>query len=499
MNEENNKTYRVRGTIGGDKINYPGEVSAQTADMDAVKILLQAVLHDKYIGKLAHTEFITLDIKDYYLGAPLERAEYVRIHTKFIPEKTMIKYDLKKYVHNEGVLFEVNKCMYGLPQAGRLSQQRLIKHLKKHGYEQDEHTHCLFKHDNGIYFTLVVDDFGVKIPNKKAALHLIDSLQEMYKLHIDWKGKKYLGFHIHFNHREQEVVLDMPKYVEHMIAQLYPNTTIKGKDSPAVYQPPRMGKQGQQPTQDDNSEALNAHDTNRVQKIVGSCLYYSRAIDATIVQATNSVSSEQAKPTQKVLKDAERIVQYLSKYPSNKLVYKASDMILHSHSDASYLSRTKSRSVGGGFHYLGWRNQPNRLNGPLHTTSYIIPVICQAVLEAEYGACFHNGKIIARLRTILESFGYKQPQTPLQCDNQCAVGLANDTLAARKSKSIDMNFHWIRDRVRQKQIDVYWRPGEGNMADFFTKPLPVHKHKVMMKLLVRIAQNAETIARMQRT
>jgi hypothetical protein len=488
INDESKKTYRVRGTIGGDKINYPGEVSAQTANMESVKILVQGVLHDRHVKKQSETEFITLDIKDYYLGAPLDRPEYVRIHRKFIPQKTIDKYNLEQYMHNDSVLFEVTKCMYGLPQAGYLSQVRLIKHLKKHGYTQHEHVNCLFQHkDNGVSFTLVVDDFGVKIPNRKAAWHLINSLQEMYKLHIDWEGKKYLGFHIHFNHRAQHVVMDMPKYVEHLKAQFHPNTTPAGKGSPAVYQAPNIGKQSQKPTPEDSSEPLEQQDITRVQKIVGGCLYYARAVDATIVQAINAVSSEQANPTQKVLKDAERILQYLYRYPNNKLVYHASDMILHTHSDASYLSRSRARSVGGGLHYLGWRDQPDRINGPLLATTFIIPVVCQAVMEAEYGASFHNGKIIARLRTNLEAMGYQQPATPLQVDNLCAVGIANDTLAARKSKSIDMNFHWIRDRVRQKQINVYWKPGAGNLADFFTKPLPVHKHKELMKNLVRIS------------
>ena len=59
-----NKTYyRVRGTAGGDKIMYPGDISAQVADLDAVKILLHSVASDN-----AH--WLTADIKDYYLDTP---------------------------------------------------------------------------------------------------------------------------------------------------------------------------------------------------------------------------------------------------------------------------------------------------------------------------------------------------------------------------------------------------------------------------------------------
>ena len=53
-------------------------------------------------------------------------------------------------------------------------------------------------------------------------------------------------------------------------------------------------------------------------------------------------------------------------------------------------------------------------------------------------------------------------------------------------KSIDMRFHWIRDRISQNQFIVTWRQGALNLADFFTKTLPVNVHKSLMHLLVTI-------------
>lgn len=49
-----------------------------------------------------------------------------------------------------------------------------------------------------------------------------------------------------------------------------------------------------------------------------------------------------------------------------------------------------------------------------------------------------------------------------------------------------MRYHWIRDHVRQGQYVVTWRQGTDNLADFFTKPLPVHVHQSLMPLLVHI-------------
>ena len=79
-------------------------------------------------------------------------------------------------------------------------------------------------------------------------------------------------------------------------------------------------------------------------------------------------------------------------------------------------------------------------------------------------------------RRILHNLGYPQPPTLLLCDNECAVGLANRTMTPRLSKSIDMRFHWLQDRIRRGQFRVQHVAGKDNVSDFFTKALPRLKH-----------------------
>jgi hypothetical protein len=59
----------------------------------------------------------------------------------------------------------------------------------------------------------------------------------------------------------------------------------------------------------------------------------------------------------------------------------------------------------------------------------------------------HRRKHAAGLRTILADLGYPQPPTTILCDNTTAIGLANDNIKMKRSKAIDMRFHWIRDCV----------------------------------------------------
>jgi hypothetical protein len=105
---------------------------------------------------------MTLDVKDFYLMTPLPRPEYIRIPLKFLSPKIINQHSLQPFVHNNSILFEVTKSMYGLPHAGKIAQDVLIGRLVKHGYLQSGTT-CLFRHvTNGVAFTLVVDDFAVK-------------------------------------------------------------------------------------------------------------------------------------------------------------------------------------------------------------------------------------------------------------------------------------------------------------------------------------------------
>jgi hypothetical protein len=131
--------------------------------------------------------------------------------------------------------------------------------------------------------------------------------------------------------------------------------------------------------------------------------------------------------------------------------YYASTMQLQVQSDASYLCRPKARSVLGGFHYLGF---PDRINGPIFCTSKIISCVVSSVAEAELGAAFQNAQKAAEFRNTLQELGYPQLPTVIMIDNTVAEGLAADTINAKRSKSMDVRFFWLRDRIKKGQFAV---------------------------------------------
>ena len=69
---------RTRFTVGGDRIDYPGEVATPTADMLVAKILFNSVISTK------GARFMTIDILNFYIITPLKRHEFIRINLRYI-------------------------------------------------------------------------------------------------------------------------------------------------------------------------------------------------------------------------------------------------------------------------------------------------------------------------------------------------------------------------------------------------------------------------------
>jgi hypothetical protein len=129
-------------------------------------VLLNSVISDP------QANWLTTDICDYYLlGTPMDTTEFMRVPVKYISEAIMLKHQLAGLVHNNAVIMQLNKKEFMVLNRRDGSPKRPVAHLAERGYEQTEHTPCIFKHiTNSVTFTLVVDDFGVKYIRQEQTL-----------------------------------------------------------------------------------------------------------------------------------------------------------------------------------------------------------------------------------------------------------------------------------------------------------------------------------------
>lgn len=265
---------RVRVTVGGDKVDYPGEVSTKTSELVTAKVLLNSVISDP------DALFMCADVKDFYLNTNLPRKEYIKIPINIIPQEIIDLYNLMDLVVDGYVYVEVSKGMYGLPQAGRVASDELLPRLKAAGYTPTGRVPGLFRHkSNSIVFCLTVDDFGIKFKSRLHARHLLDTLKKHYKITEDWEGNHYCGLDLDWNYKEGYVDVSMKGYVQKALQRFEHETPRRKQNAPSKYSYPNYGAKVQLAEDDDVTAPLDKREIKKLQEIIGTFLYYARAVD----------------------------------------------------------------------------------------------------------------------------------------------------------------------------------------------------------------------------
>ena len=187
----------------------------------------------------------------------------------------------------------------------------------------------------------------------------------------------------------------MPGYIEKALETYLAERPKRPQHAPHAWTAPSYGSKVQLTPLADDSEPLDAGGLIRIQRIIGTLLFYGRAIDSTLLVALGTLSAAQSKGTAATAQAITQLLNYCATHPDAI----ASEMHLHIHSDASYLSEIRARSRAGGYFFLSDKpkklppephNTPPPLNGAIHVHSSIMRSVLSSATEAETGALFHK-------------------------------------------------------------------------------------------------------------
>ena len=117
------ENHRTRLTVGGNLIDYTGEVSTPTSDLTTMKLNVNIFIYN------IKSQYMCIDVKCFYLNNCMDRSEYIMIHISMIPQEFVEKYNLKDKVHNGYIFKQVTKGVYVLPQTWQITHGSLIQHL----------------------------------------------------------------------------------------------------------------------------------------------------------------------------------------------------------------------------------------------------------------------------------------------------------------------------------------------------------------------------------
>eukprot|EP00957_Ditylum_brightwellii_P013416 1013179-Ditylum_brightwellii.AAC.1 len=183
---------RVRLTVGGERIDYPWDVSTPTANLVTSKLLMNSTI------STPGAKFMTVDRKNFYLNTLIDRYEYMPIAYNLLPKEIIEKYDLEELKTEDGwVYIKIQKGMYGLSQVDILANKLLTQRLHDFGYFPCTYTPGLWRHMwRPMTFCLVVNYFGVKYKGRENAEHLMNAIKQNYEVMIDWEGSIFCSIHL---------------------------------------------------------------------------------------------------------------------------------------------------------------------------------------------------------------------------------------------------------------------------------------------------------------
>ena len=147
------------------------------------------------------------------------------------------------------------------------------KFLTKHGYHELPHTPGLFCHETRqIWFTLVVEDFGIKYVGKENAKHLLGVLKEFYEMEDDWNGGLYCGITLDWNYKEKYVDIAMPNYVPNQLLTHGRPPPKRAQNTPFEPRPINYGAKSDTIIHEDPGKLLGDADKKYIQQVLGSFL-----------------------------------------------------------------------------------------------------------------------------------------------------------------------------------------------------------------------------------
>ena len=161
-------------------------------------------------------------------------------------------------------------------------------------------------------------------------------LKKHYTISQGWKGQRYQGNDLDWEYQNLVVHLSMLKYVANFIKHFHHKHPQKPQDQPYPHIKTINGEKAQYSLDADDSPLLAPAEKKIVQEVTGTLLYHARSVDAKILTALGSIATQQANPTKNAMQKVTQFLDYSASHPDAIITYKASNMVLEDHSDASY-------------------------------------------------------------------------------------------------------------------------------------------------------------------
>ena len=140
----------------------------------------------------------------------------------------------------------------------------------------------------------------------------------------------------------------MPGYISSTLRKFRDKSIARPQYAPYPWNTSIYGKNTQLATQKISAPKLNSADTNFVQSINGTFLYYAHAVDPTMIPYLNKKSTCKSSPTQETMQKFNQVMDYASMHSNATIRYHTSDLVLMADTYSAYLLLPTSHSCIAG-------------------------------------------------------------------------------------------------------------------------------------------------------
>ncbi|GKA42664.1 putative RNA-directed DNA polymerase [Tanacetum coccineum] len=360
-----------------------------------------------------------MDVKTAFLHGDLDKEIYMEQ-----PEGFQVK-------GKEDYVCRLQKSLYGLKQAPRQWYKKFESVIGKQGFRKTFSDHCVFFQrfgdDDFIILLLYVDDMLIVGKNIGRIAQLKQDLSKSFAMKDLGPAKQILGIRIFRDRGAKKLHISQEQYIEKVLRRfnmdkakvvsspLTPNFKLTDKDCP--------------------SSKKNIEKMDRVPyaSAVGSLMYAMVCTRPDLAHAVGVVSRFLSNPGKKHWEAVKWIFRYLRGTFKLGITFGNGKPMLVGYTDSDLVT-----FAGGA---VSWQSRLQKC-------------VALSTTEAEYVAATEACKELLWLKRFLQELGFKQQRYAVLCDNQSTIHLAKNSMFHKRTKHIDIRYHWIRDAIEDGMFEL---------------------------------------------
>ena len=450
--------YKANGEIDRYKARLVAQGYSQAAGIDYDEVYAPVAKYKSIrtllaIGNQLDLEIHQMDVVAAFLNGDLSDEIYMKQPEGFVSS-----------THPNKVC-KLKKSLYGLKQSARCWNDKIDAYLKSSDYKQSAADPCIYYRTQMVGEKAVVVFIGVYVDDtifmsNDASVLAAEKAKISSEFDMDDRGEIHyiLGMEVKRDRSQKIITISQKAYLESVL------TRFSMQNCNPVSTPLETGKRFKRLGDDDETVNIKLY-----QAAIGSLNYAAIATRPDLSLAVGMLSQHMVNPGTDHWSGVKRVLRYVKGTLDYGLRFEASpddSFALHGYSDADWAGCNETRkSMSGQVFKMGnctisWRSRKQSIVA-LSTTEAEYVAMCEAAQEAVW------------LRRLLSDIGFTQKApTVIAEDNQGAICLTQNPKDHSRTKHIDIKFHYIREKVAAKELQVRYCATGDMIADTLTKGLP---------------------------